>query len=68
MRTKWDFQIMSIDDTSFLEPLGNDRFLVGKGGEEDPKLLRQEMAFFGDDGNGRASNLIRGVFPARRRK
>lgn len=66
MTTKWE-SIIKLVDTTFLIPLGGERFLRDKGAEADPMELPQDIAFFGDDGHGRASNLIRIVFPFRRK-
>jgi CubicO group peptidase (beta-lactamase class C family) len=56
-----------IVDTVSLIPLGGDRFLMDKGAETDPLVLPEDIAFFGDDGHGRASNMTHAVFPASRK-
>jgi hypothetical protein len=56
-----------IVDTVSLIPLGGDRFLMDKGAETDPLVLPQDVAFFGDDGHGRASNMTLNVFAASRK-
>ncbi len=54
-------------DTVSLVPLGGDRFLLDAGEASDPLALPVDTAFFGDDGNGRALNMLNGVFPLRRK-
>jgi CubicO group peptidase (beta-lactamase class C family) len=61
LETVWKF-----GDTFSLIPLGRDRFLRDKGAQTDPRELPQDLAFFGDDGHGRASNMLWGVFPLSR--
>jgi CubicO group peptidase (beta-lactamase class C family) len=53
-------------DTVSLIPLGRDRFLRDKGAQTDPRDLPQDLAFFGDDGHGRASNISWWGFPLSR--
>jgi CubicO group peptidase (beta-lactamase class C family) len=55
-----------VDKVSLI-PLGGDRFLMDKGAETDLRVLPQDMAFFGDDGHGRASNMTLDLFAASRR-
>jgi CubicO group peptidase (beta-lactamase class C family) len=58
----------TVREVLLLRPLGKDRFLVvpaERAHEEQPQT--EEVAFFGDDGNGRAMNLTNYVFAMRRR-
>jgi CubicO group peptidase (beta-lactamase class C family) len=69
MRKVWkDFvdETVEIEDVSRLVPLGDDRFMIDRGEAADPLTLAEDMAFFGDDGHSRASNLISFVFPCSR--
>jgi CubicO group peptidase (beta-lactamase class C family) len=45
-----------------LVPLGGDHFLMDAGEEADPLAQPMDTAFFGDDGQGRATNTLRHVF------
>ena len=65
MTTRWESAVgTKIVDTVSLIPLGGDWFLKDKGTETDPLILPQDVAFFGDDGHGRTSNMTLEVFPA----
>ncbi len=57
----------SPDDIVRLIPLGDDRFLVDRGPEAGPMEIPPDLAFFGDDGRGRATNMTRIVFPSSRK-
>jgi CubicO group peptidase (beta-lactamase class C family) len=54
------------EQTISLRPLGGDRFLLAA--VDGPDVYRDELdtAFFGDDGSGRATNLLNGVFATSR--
>lgn len=45
-----------------LTPLGADRFLLASADGPDEYKGETDTAFFGDDGNGRATNVLDGVF------
>jgi CubicO group peptidase (beta-lactamase class C family) len=69
LRKTWkDFvdESKEIQDAAVLVPLGNDRFLIDRGKAADPLTLVEDLSFFGDDGRGRASNMISFVFPCSR--
>ncbi len=69
LRKLWkDFvdESKEIQDEAALVPLGHDRFLIDRGEATDPLTLAEDMAFFGDDGDGRCSNMISFVFPCSR--
>jgi CubicO group peptidase (beta-lactamase class C family) len=70
MRKLWkDFVEESrvFEETVALLPLGENRFLVDRGEASDPLALPEDVAFFGDDGQGRACNLVVFVFPCSRK-
>ncbi len=52
--------------TATLAPLGGDRFLVKPPGGPDKHRGVVDTAFFGDDGQGRATNVLNLVFPMHR--
>lgn len=67
MKTRYELiRGVKMMDTSVLVPLGDDRFLLDRGADADPMTLRDDVAFFGTDRDGRATNLTRKVFPASR--
>ena len=45
-----------------LLPLGGDRFFVDMGEAADPLTLDSDMAFFGEDAEGRATTILPGPF------
>jgi len=65
METRWEFT-GKFSDTIALIPLGEDRFLIDKGASADPRVMSEDMAFFGSDSEGRATNMLRVVFPSTR--
>lgn len=50
-----------------LVPVNSDRFLLDRGAHRNPLALPEDLAFFGDDGQGRATNLLNFVWPMSRR-
>jgi CubicO group peptidase (beta-lactamase class C family) len=66
MKKVWkDFvdESRELSETVALIPLGDDRFLVDRGAEANALALPEDIAFFGADGAGGASNLVVFVFP-----
>ncbi len=53
---------LELHDAASLIPVGGDRFLVMRE-DRDPMVLIEDLAFFGDDGGGHASNIAAGLFP-----
>jgi hypothetical protein len=51
---------------STLRPLSNDRFLVDWDTGPDAQRGVMDMAFLGEDGAGRATNVLNLVFPMTR--
>jgi CubicO group peptidase (beta-lactamase class C family) len=60
-------ELFGIEQTLVLTPLGGDRFLVNPPDGPDKHRGIVDMAFFGNDGNGRATNALDLVFPMSRR-
>jgi len=69
-RTTKDFTNEAVEfvETLSLKPLGADRFLVDAGTAVDPLVLKDDVAFFGADSDGRATNATNFVFPYSRKK
>jgi CubicO group peptidase (beta-lactamase class C family) len=59
LTTRWSAVMTKLEDTATLLPLGGDRFLINKHTRVDLDDLPEDIAFFGDDGHGRASNMVR---------
>ena len=68
MTTDLDYGLEKMKWTVGLIPLGGDRFLIDMLEAADPLTLPADTAFWGDDGNGRATNMLNGVFPLRRKE
>jgi len=68
-RTTKDFsnEAVEIVEDLALIPLGNDRFMIDRGAQTDPLGLADDIAFFGADCQGRATNATNFVFPYSRR-
>jgi CubicO group peptidase (beta-lactamase class C family) len=59
--------VTRMEQRSVLRPLGGDRFLVDPADGPDRHRGVVDTAFFGDDGAGRATNVLNLVFPMSRR-
>jgi len=63
MRAEWKLGGEGSIEDGMLIPLGDDRFLVDGGNATSALELPEDIAFFGIDQEGRATNLTRIVFP-----
>jgi CubicO group peptidase (beta-lactamase class C family) len=67
MTMTWGLAATHYTEKCPLIPLGNDRFMIDRGPDSDPLVLPEDMAFFGDDGRRRATNMTRVAFPYSRK-
>jgi CubicO group peptidase (beta-lactamase class C family) len=58
--------INRLEQTMTLTPLGRDRFLINPSDGPDRHRGIIDLAFYGDDGEGRATNVLNLVFPMSR--